>query len=502
MTAHPVPVHAPAPPAAANPTDIDRPGRRRPSRAAVAVVIAVVLVAAFGLRWLFVDRVNSDLTVFVRPWYERSSTGGFAALTGEYANYNPPYLYLLSLVSRLGLPDLVAIKLLSAVFDVLLAAFAGLLVALVRPRSWWPVATFAVVMFAPTVVVNSAVWGQCDSIYATFCLGSLYLALRRRPWWAAVLFGVAFSFKLQAVFLLPALGMVLILTRQKVWALLASVGTFAVMLVPAWLAGRGWSSLLSVYPTQITGGGTGGFGAGTGGFGAGTGTRPQGTGTGTGDMTAPSGTGTGGTGTGGTPPTGGRAGGFTGGGATTASGTGGLSKNAPTVFQWLRSSSVEKYLGVAASALAAAGLGLLAWVRRARMDVPGLLLLSTVMVIAVPFLLPEMHERYFYLADVLSIVAAFTVGRRTGWTITAAVLVTLASLGSYAPFLLGNTLLPLGLLSLFMLVAGAILLAVLVERLGDQAAGAAAEHAPAGHAPVDPPSADPAPAGASTVVTP
>ncbi|GAA2016259.1 DUF2029 domain-containing protein [Nakamurella flavida] len=472
MPAHALPTdHANATPAP--PGRPAAPGRRGPRRVAVLAAVAVVLVAAFGLRWLFRDQVNSDLTVFVRPWYARVSTGGFAALTGEYANYNPPYLYLLSLVSRLGLPDLIAIKLLSGLFDVLLAAFAGLLVGLVRPRSWWPVAAFTVVMFAPTVVVNSAVWGQCDAIYASFCLGSLYLALRGRPWWAAVLFGVAFSFKLQAVFFLPALGMVLILTRQKVYALAASVVTFAALLVPAWLAGRGWSSLLSVYPTQISGGGTGG--AGTAG-----GMRSGGMGTGgTGPLTG--GAGTGGTGTGntGTPPTGGGArnpggtGGFGGGGTTTASGTGGLSKNAPTVFQWLGSSSAEKYLGLAAAALLAAGLGLLAWVRRARIDLAGMLLLSTAIVIAVPFLLPEMHERYFYLADVLSIVAAFTVGRRTGWMITAAVLVTVASLGSYAPFLLGSTVVPLGVLSLGMLAAGAITVAVLVERLGRQEAATA-----------------------------
>ena len=70
-------------------------------------------------------------------------------------------------------------------------------------------------------MLNSAAWGQCDSIYAAFCLGSLYFLLRGRTWWACVFFGLALSFKLQAIFFLPALLIVLVVNRQRLLALLA-----------------------------------------------------------------------------------------------------------------------------------------------------------------------------------------------------------------------------------------------------------------------------------------
>jgi len=62
-------------------------------------------------------------------------------------------------------------------------------------------------------------------------------------------------------------------------------------------------------------------------------------------------------------------------------------------------------------------------------------LLGTVLVILVPYFLPAMHERYFFLADVLSVVAAFYVPRRL-WPVP--LLVQFASAFSYVPFLAGR----------------------------------------------------------------
>jgi Gpi18-like mannosyltransferase len=49
----------------------------------------------------------------------------------------------------------------------------------------------------------------------------------------------------------------------------------------------------------------------------------------------------------------------------------------------------------------------------------------------VPFFLPRMHERYFYLADVISLLYAFYNPRR--WYLP--VLIILASTLSYMPYL-------------------------------------------------------------------
>jgi Gpi18-like mannosyltransferase len=77
-----------------------------------------------------------------------------------------------------------------------------------------------------------------------------------------------------------------------------------------------------------------------------------------------------------------------------------------------------------------------------------ILKIALVFAVAIPFLLPEMHERYFYLADVLSILYAFYYPRR----FYVPILVQFCSLFSYAPYFLGRQIIPLPYLTAIELV--------------------------------------------------
>jgi Gpi18-like mannosyltransferase len=396
-----VPLRAPAPPPAAS----TRPRLLLPG------VIALTAVAAVAVRLLFVNEVNSDYRVFLSPWYDAlANGGGFAAVGREIGNYNPPYLYLLAAATYLPLPKIVAIKLISVMFDLVLAGFAGLIVRR-SFGSWTAVLAFAVVLFTPSVLINSGVWGQCDSIYAAFVLGSLYFLLRARPWWACLFFGLALSFKLQAVFFLPVLLIMMLVNRQRLVAVLAIPAAFAAMLVPAWLAGRSLSSLLMVYPNQISTGGTGGAAGRSGGGGL----------------------------------------------STQSTGLGTWTKNAPTLYQWVNGSTGWVILGAACAAAILIGATWLAW-RAGPLSTGQIVLLAAALVLAVPFFLPEMHERYFYLADVLTVLAAFHV--RRFWPV--ALVVNLCSVLSYAPFLWNRTPVALPLVAFAEFLAVLVTLGVLV----------------------------------------
>src|SRR6185295_8154543 len=66
---------------------------------------------------------------------------------------------------------------------------------------------------APTVMLNSSYWGQVDSIYTFFLVATLYEVLRENFTVAMISFGIAFSTKAQAVFLIPFLA-ILVLQRK------------------------------------------------------------------------------------------------------------------------------------------------------------------------------------------------------------------------------------------------------------------------------------------------
>ncbi|MEG2455720.1 MAG: conjugal transfer protein TraL, partial [Oscillospiraceae bacterium] len=155
--------------------------------------------AAFFLRVLMLDHITYDYQDFLSQWaaFFRDN-GGFSAVKLPVGNYNAPYLYFMALISYFKVPDLYLIKLFSVLFDVLLA-WGGLRLAktVCKDGSNLPYAVFCALLLLPTVMLNGAYWGQCDSIYAALTLHALASGLDRKPVSSVLLLAVAFSFKLQ-----------------------------------------------------------------------------------------------------------------------------------------------------------------------------------------------------------------------------------------------------------------------------------------------------------------
>jgi Gpi18-like mannosyltransferase len=332
-------------------------------------VIAVVLIAAVTARTAFLNFQSGDYRAFLLPWYQFiQQNGGLSALRYNFSDYNAPYLYLLVVLTHIPVSPLLGVKLISMVFDFLLGYFAYRIVALRHPDSWWPVLAGAAVVLLPTVVVNSSMWGQADAIYSAFGVGGVYFLLRKRPWSACVFFGLALGFKLQIVFLFPLL-LLLVLRKQIPWpALLLIPGVYLALDIPALLVGADPHTLLTVYLAQ-------------------TGSYSQ------------------------------------------------LTLGAPNVYQFLDpnlTSSAIKTGGVVVTGLLALGLVVAAAAKRVELTTTRIVLAATLSVLLVPYLLPAMHERYFYLADVLTVMAACYLPLKL-WALP--VLTQFASLYSYLPFL-------------------------------------------------------------------
>lgn len=408
----------------------------------------MLLLLAIAVRLSLYHIVTSDYTVFLSQWYDFISThGGFAAFKYNFSNYNPPYLYLLALTTYLPLPKLVAIKTLSVLFDGALGLFAFFILSLRYRRSFAAIIGALVILLAPTIVINSAAWGQSDAIYTAFCLGSLYFLLKERPAWACVFFGLAISFKLQAIFFLPVLLMLLLRRKLPLKYLALIPAIFLLMLAPAFIAGRNAWSLLTIYAGQITSGGVGGTGqfnaGGSGRFNGGT--PGQFTGGGPGQFNGVG------------------AGQFNGGGPGGNFSSSSFTLNAPSFYQWLPANAPDywKWIGILLAVMLIVLVGILILKSKQQLTPAILLKVTLVFALAIPFLLPEMHERYFYLADVVSIIYAFYFPRY----FYIAVIMQLSSLLSYAPYFLNTQVVNLAYVAFAVLVLTIITLADLVLTL-------------------------------------
>ena len=313
---------------------------------AALICAAVLTAAALIIRAFYYNIESDDYLTFLAPWtqYFRDN-GGFAALADFPGNYNPPYMYLLAAFSYLDIPELYLIKSLSVLFDVLLAFACMKLASLYSDSKARRLGVFLAVLWLPTVAANGAYWAQCDSIYAFFGVYALYLGMSGRGAGAMVSLAASLAFKLQAVFIIPAFFILLLAKRIKWRQLLIFPAAYVVFMLPAVIAGAPLWDTLTLYISQ----------AGT-----------------VGDA---------------------------------------MNYNAPSLtcmFSWTGDTSASARLLIIAAFLLVAAVYAAALLLRRRLSDRLILALTLILAMGIPYLLPHMHDRYFYLAGVLALVLAST----------------------------------------------------------------------------------------------
>lgn len=104
------------------------------------------------------------------------------------------------------------------IFDFLMAwGVAGIVRALRRPNdpAWLPLAAFALAIFAPPIILDSAFWNQTDSPVTCLLVWCVYGLVVERFWLAGVFFGLAAAVKPQAILLGPVFVFVFLALRFR-----------------------------------------------------------------------------------------------------------------------------------------------------------------------------------------------------------------------------------------------------------------------------------------------
>ena len=211
------------------------------------------LVICYSLR----KETSRDFAGYVGVWITHiRENGGIFALKGKFANYSQPYLILLALFSYLPIKSLYLAKGISIIFDFILAFVVQLLVsefcaARTKTKNIFRALSFIVVLLTPTIFINSAQWAQCDVIYTSFALLSLYFIHRKRPFAGFIFFGIALAFKLQAIFLLPFFIFFYFKSKRcSILHFFIIPATMIVCSLPSIIVGLPLSNVFSIYLEQ------------------------------------------------------------------------------------------------------------------------------------------------------------------------------------------------------------------------------------------------------------
>lgn len=313
---------------------------------------------------------SSDYSAFVSRWFSTIKTnGGFSALKNAMGDYTQPYLYLLTLGTYTNINTLFYVKMLSFVFEIMTAFFIMKIVNIKYKNEKLGYLAFGLLLFIPTVIFNGSVWGQCDIIFTASIIGSIYYILREKPITSIIFYGIALSIKLQAIFLFPLFVILLMKNRVKIYQFALIPISYLALCIPSLILGRSLKDMLLTYATQ------------------------------SGEYKN-------------------------------------LTYNAPSIYQWFTSklfsnTTLVGNIGILCTFLVVLIIIYVSirYIKVIRYEnvVELALLFATI----IPFLLPRMHERYFFMADIISLLYAFSFPKK----FYIAIIIPLVSLFSYFPFL-------------------------------------------------------------------
>jgi Gpi18-like mannosyltransferase len=334
---------------------------------------AGLLLFAILLRLACVPNRSWDYMSFLEPWSNFIvEHDGWPALKHDFANYTPPYLYWLVIANQLTwLPRLLAIKLLPMAVDFLCAGLVYKIAQLKFPTGPRATTAFYAVLFSPTMIANSALWGQCDVLYTTGLIACLYCLCIGRKHLAFLSLGIAFAFKIQAIFLALLFFALWLRHYVKLWQLVYVPLTYVMAILPAWWIGRPFLDLLLIYAGQM------------------------------GDNND-------------------------------------LTRNAPNLYQWLPNQhySIVMPMGVLLTAGLIVAISVAVARRQVAIEPNFLVSLYVTSTLVIPFFLPRMHDRYFFPADVGTLLFAAYYPKYTWMPIVMQVASALAYINGDLRFLL------------------------------------------------------------------
>lgn len=163
-----------------------------------------ILIRCSGFSFL-----SGDMQEFLLPWFnsmENVCVGGVAALEYQIGDYNVLYQIIIALITYIDCNPIFMYKCISILFDYTLAASTAWFVLKITNNKIFEIQfniIYGAVLFLPTVLLNPSCWGQCDSIYTTFLILTLFFIYDEKYVRAFIMLGLGFAFKLQMIFIVP-----------------------------------------------------------------------------------------------------------------------------------------------------------------------------------------------------------------------------------------------------------------------------------------------------------
>jgi len=177
--------------------------------------ILVLFSAGFIIRLIFAyfyKGHETDMICF-NAWSDMLKTNGFSSFytSDSFTDYPPGYMYILYLLGFVkdifgegSIFTYIILKMPSIISDILCGLFIFKLCEKYDRNNFKYLLT-GFYIFNPAIILNSAVWGQVDSVFTLFIVLMLYMLSEKKMVYAYFMFAIAIFIKPQALFYFPLL---------------------------------------------------------------------------------------------------------------------------------------------------------------------------------------------------------------------------------------------------------------------------------------------------------
>ena len=197
--------------------------------------------------------LSGDYNGFLLKWMRQYKIlgihDGFGASLGDYTPFYNYFLCIFGVV----LPEegfVYAIKIFNIFFEASFATAVFFIIQKCFNRLNYSSLAFSISLIIPSIIINGAFWGQCDIIFSSFVVWSFYFVISKKYNFAMIFFSIAFSIKLQAIFFLPFLFLLVLKREIKIWQLLYIPLIYITIALPAIICGRPFVDIITVYFKQ------------------------------------------------------------------------------------------------------------------------------------------------------------------------------------------------------------------------------------------------------------
>ena len=219
------------------------------------ILFVCITGLAIAARIVLFSYETEDYYGFYKIWYEAIvDYGQIHSLGILFTEYCPGYILIITLLTYTSDNPLFVIKIFPITCDFLIALVGSHMVMTILAAKKMPkekqqlfgLLTYFSVLFAPTVLLNSALWGQCDTVWCFFLVCSFYGIMKHHYKRAFMFLGLCFSIKATGLIFLPVF--VLFYLRRKDCSflhILITPVTFLFVSLPCIISGAGIKNVIA-----------------------------------------------------------------------------------------------------------------------------------------------------------------------------------------------------------------------------------------------------------------